>query len=119
MPTNPAQSEDAGTRHAQEDGGGEDVDQGRGAAAVQVTHVVAEVWGNGEEVGDLWGGRALGCGFEAEVAGFGVDTPVLDICISMLYYLSRIEKFEKGKVGERTGSPSGLSSSSPMRKVYS
>lgn len=43
---------------------------------MEIPHVVAEVLGDGQEVGDLWG-RAFGCGFETEVAGFAVDVPVL------------------------------------------
>lgn len=50
---------------------------------MQVAHVVAEVGGDSKKVGDLWRARAFGCGFEAEVAGFGVDAPVLDMCISI------------------------------------
>lgn len=44
---------------------------------MQVTQIVAQRWGDGEEEGDL-GRGAAGCGLEAEVAVAGVDIPVLD-----------------------------------------
>jgi hypothetical protein len=44
---------------------------------VQVSHVVAECWGDFEEKGDLCRWTA-GCGFKAEVAVVAVDVPVLE-----------------------------------------
>lgn len=64
MPTDAAQREDPRPRHAQEDSGREDVDEGGRAAAVEVTHVIAEVGGDGEMVDYLggWGLGGPGCG---------------------------------------------------------
>lgn len=51
---------------------------------MEVPHIVAEILGDGQEVRNLRR-RAFGCGFEAEVAGFGVDIPVLvELVVSII-----------------------------------
>lgn len=76
MARHPAERELARLADGQEDGGGEDVDHGRGAAAVDVAYEVAHLGGDVEEERHLRAGAARG-GLEAEITGVAVDVPVL------------------------------------------
>lgn len=74
--THPAQREVARRGHAQQDDGGEHVDERSRASAVQVTQEVTHFGSDAEEEGDFGGGPFCR-GFEAHIAGLGVDVPAL------------------------------------------